>query len=248
MKKFVCLLSLVGGVTLASAQVPPNSFFVRPARSVTQLLQQVRQEPVVLDRFMRHFQLSQSELLSYFRTLRTARLPADTHFTVYNVNHETGEIYSKQRTLKRGELVFVEESGRPILWASCGNPLVGPRSDGTTPPAIGGVFTSSEGLKEIALISAGETAPLIELQTMEPSPLLLPDAEFLAPPPALQQPTTQGQQQQEEAPFFIPLTFLPSALIGLNPSPPPVVPEPSALLVLAGATGLLLARRKRHSR
>ncbi len=247
MKKFVSVILLLMGLSLAWAQMPPNSFFVRPARSVTELLQQVRQEPVVLDRFMRHFQLSREELLDYFRSLRTARLPADTLFTIYNVNHETGEIYSKQRTLKKGELLFVEASGRPVLQASCGNPLVGPRSDGTATPALGGVSTTSQGLKEISIVSAGETAPLVELQTMEPPSTLLPDVEFVAPPSALQQPATQGQQQQEEAPFLIPLTFLPSALVGLNPSPPPIVPEPSAILVLAGASSLVLARRKKHS-
>lgn len=246
MKKFLLLCVLLGTLCASWAQMPPNSFFVRPARTVSELLQQVQREPVVLDRFMRHFQLTKSELLAYFQSLHTARLPADTVFTIYNVNHETGEIYSKRRTLKKGELLFVESGGRPVIQASCGNPLVGPPSDTISQPAIGGVLSSSEGLKEISIVTQGETAPLIELQAVEPSPLITPDVEFVAPPTGLQEPATQGQQQQEEAPFFLPLTFLPSALVGLNPSPPPVVPEPSGALAIAAGIGFLLARRRRN--
>lgn len=115
-------------VALALAEpswlVPRNSFIVRPVASVQDLANQIRTEPVVAQRYARHFGRSAYELADYFKkNLVLAKLERAETFNVYYAPPDN-RLLVERKTLPKGTPVFVEKTTRkPVLKASCGNPL-----------------------------------------------------------------------------------------------------------------------------
>src|SRR5687768_275760 len=83
----------------------PNAFLNKPAHTTTQLVTQVKNDPQVASRFMRHFNMDRRELVSYLASLRLVKLPEDGHYKVYNV-HPDGVIRARLFHLKKGTLMW----------------------------------------------------------------------------------------------------------------------------------------------
>ena len=236
----VCLV-LVASLCASWAQLPPNAFLVRPAKNVAEFIRQVQTGPVVMDRFVRHFQMTPDEILAMLRGLRQTRLKEATYFLVFNVPADTGEITSRRLLLRKGTRVLVNADGVPVIQVSCGNPLL--RTDEASAPAIPAEVSVPSGLQEFAAPEAGVTAPFIEMLPTEPIAMIAPDVSFVTPPP-IESIISVGEVA--EAPFAVgPLAFLPTLLIGLNPGSE-VIPEPGTMIALSAGLAMLAGRRLRR--
>jgi len=120
------MLSMVAVPALA--RVPKNAFIVRPAPTHAALMNQVRFNPTVRDRYLRHFAMPGPELDRYFASLTPGRITTTALFTVYNVP-ASGVLRTRLLGLRAGTPIWQDPQGRPILMEICGNPLTrGPRA------------------------------------------------------------------------------------------------------------------------
>ena len=236
-------------VATATARPEANAFINRPANTVPELIAQMKSDPVVMDRFMRHFSMTRSEVLAYVGSLRLGVIPKGGAYSVYSVP-EGGRIRVHTSYFKAGTPAFVDANGRPILRIKCGNPFVrGPKyvaSLGTPGPAD----VEDMNLRPIEDTMAIATPP-------EPSDTFAPqEYTELTPgvePPTSELPVTPAFPTTDPQPINLaPL----AALAGLGAafsfggsggdSTPTPVPEPATLLALGAGAAAIAARRKKR--
>jgi hypothetical protein len=239
--RFGAVIGVVAAMSVvALAQHPGrNSFLVVSAHTTSELVQQVRENPTIRDSYERHFQMNESQLYTYLRTLHPVRLDDDQVFTIYSVP-PGGELKAHTQRLKKGELVFADMNGTPILRARCGNPLVG------APPGVipqEEVSGPNAGPKLLD-VPVAETVPNIPL-AMAPAPPIVPEEVAITPVPVPPVTTVASQS----IPIW-PLLALPiiggSTHGGGTPGGPPV-PEPTTMVALAAGASALLARRRKKN-
>jgi hypothetical protein len=265
------LFGLLTGTIIAAesiAVVPRNSYLIRPVASAWELANQIRTEPVVAQRYARHFKRSAWEFADYVeKNLRLTRLEQAQTFNVYYAPPDN-RLLVVRRTLPKGTPVFVEKrSGKPILKANCGNPLTPaasiPPPQATLPIEIASVATP---IPMFADTINAPQAPVIEIVEIAEAPIeevvaadvlptetlveTLPESapEPEVPPtlaPVMTSPTTQLPPAIRGGPNWLP--FLPLIALlaprGGNDSTP--IPEPTSALILSAGLGLLypLSRR-----
>lgn len=170
-----CLLVLWSiGSLLAEPSwiVPRNSYLVRPVSSARDLANQIRTEPVVAQRYARHFGRSAYELADYFeKNLVLTKLTKAETFNVYYAPPDN-RLLVERRTLPKGTPVFVEKSSRkPVLKANCGNPLTPvvsvPRQQVQAPIAPIHVRMPSPHLAQEVTLPEVPTVELVELPLEE---------------------------------------------------------------------------------
>jgi hypothetical protein len=268
----VFVLSLLTSVAIAAesiAVVPRNSYLIRPVASARELANQIRTEPVVAQRYARHFKRSAWEFADYVeKNLRLTRLERAQTFDVY-YSPPDNRLLVVRRTLPKGTPVFVEKrSGKPILKGDCGNPLTPaasiPTPQATLPIEIASVATP---IPMFADTINAPQAPVIEIVEIAEAPIeevvaadvlptetlveTLPEAapEPEAPPtlaPVAASPTTQLPPAITSGGFnwlpFLPLVALITPRGGDTFEP---IPEPTSALILSAGLGLLypLSRR-----
>ena len=101
----------------------PNSFLVTSAKSHDRLMSEVKSNPMVMNRFMRHFGKSHDEVVDMFNGLHASELKEDGVYLVYNVP-DSGELRARSIYYKRGTPVWVDSMGNLVLKMSCGNPMM----------------------------------------------------------------------------------------------------------------------------
>ena len=232
-----CLAVLALG-TFAFGQTVPNPFIRKPAPTLDALLAQIDSDPIVMDRFMRHFGMMPEEVLSYIGTLSLGTVKEDGVYLMYNTP-ESGEIRARVLFFKKGTKVWVDVAGTYILKVSCGNPMVRGTDDRVveqdetialqpagTLRALAGSPPSGIGHQE--LVATSQTPGLPDVNAM-----LLAHA----PPPL---PIFESRSQLI-AVLVIPFTA--GFLVNKGP-----IPGPATLLALGVAiTGLAAARRRRKA-
>lgn len=242
----VALVAL-GALAAAHARMEPNSFLRKPAPTRTALMKQIATDPVVMDRYMRHFSMTEAEVTNYFSTLRLGGLPTEGVYSVYNVP-KSGELRARYFRLRKGTKVWMDLRGEPILKESCGNPMTkGPnrRHDEEV--------TLHDAESPVKATVAEDDQILVKNTLLEPQvPMLLPDTPVVAEPPPIVTTVAEAPNVFASSPQ-IPkiIALLPPILAGtIRPrrnSPPPV-PEPASMLVLAVGAAGIVARSLRSRR
>jgi hypothetical protein len=267
----VFVLSLLTSVAIAVESivvVPRNSYLVRPVASAQELANQIRTEPVVAQRYARHFKRSAWEFADYVeKNLRLTRLERAQTFNVYYAPPDD-RLLVVRRTLPKGTPVFVEKrSGKPILKANCGNPLTPaasiPPPQATRPIEIASVATPTPVFAEV--IDTPQT-PTIEIVEIADAPIeevvaadvlptetlveTLPESapEPEVPPtlaPVMTSPTTQLPPAIRGGPNWLPFLPLITLLAPRSGDDFAPIPEPTSALILGAGLGLLypLSRR-----
>lgn len=270
MRKFAGVGLVIGFALLAGqsvcaesiAVVPRNSYVIRPAASAQELANQIRTEPVVAQRYARHFKRSAWEFAEYVeKNLRLTRLERAQTFNVY-YSPPDNRLMVVRRTLPKGTPVYVERStGKPILKANCGNPLTPaasiPTPQATLPIEIAGIVTPTPLLTEniappqtptIEIVEIAE-APIEEVVAADVLPTeslveTLPEAapEPEAPPalaPVASAPTPQLPPIVRGGPSWLPLLPLITLFPPRGGGDVAPIPEPASALVLGAGLGLL---------
>jgi hypothetical protein len=267
----VFVLSLLTSVAIAVesiAVVPRNSYLIRPVASARELANQIRTEPVVAQRYARHFKRSAWEFADYVeKNLRLTRLERAQTFNVYYAPPD-GSLLVVRRTLPKGTPVFVEKrSGKPILKANCGNPLTPaasiPAPQATRPIEIASVATPTPVFAEVIDTPQTPTIDIVEIADapieevvaadvlptetlVETLPEAAPEPE--APPvlsPVASAPTPQPPPAIRGGPNWLPFLPLITLLAPRSGDDFAPIPEPTSALILGAGLGLLypLSRR-----
>ncbi len=230
-----CILALTVSA-FASDRAEPNSFLNKRANSVPQLVQEVRTDDAVADRFARHFGKTREELVEYFGTLHLARLNSDGTYMIYLVDDQ-GVIKAKPQRLKAGTRVFADAAGTPVLKASCGNAMV-PGTNAQVTSVNPGVIQASDTLRSVPVTTPESSSTFTQTAVLTPtSPIALA--------PEMPQVTTGNSNQGFALPAALAaLGGAGAILIGSGGHSNPV-PEPATMLVMASALIALKARRKK---
>jgi hypothetical protein len=228
-------LALLVTMSVAQRRMLPNSYIKSPTPTVEALIKHVEKHPDVLDRYVRHFQMTPAEVMRFLRTLKLGRLQHDAYFDVWNVPGETGELRVRHLLFRKGEPFFFDQNGAPVMVVICGNPVI--RSDEAAAPRI----APSVG----GILPPGEVPVASPLVTEMPLNIMQPPAP-ISPEVVIEPPVTPEPSGGISG---LPLIgLLPTLLIGIN-SGGNVIPEPGTFVALGAGCAFLLARRpKKKSR
>ncbi|MFI5387610.1 MAG: hypothetical protein ACHQ50_15995 [Fimbriimonadales bacterium] len=223
------LASVAVSGALAQSNLPRNSYLDKRVNGVAELVRQVQSDPIVMDRYRRHFAMTSDEVESYFSSLRVGVLNKDGVYTVYGVPHTSGDFHAHLRLLKKGEPVFMESDGTPVLMLVCGNPLIlGPKKP-VTPNRVMTRTGPTEGMREIT----ADVAP------MPSAGMPAPETPVVGAPVQPLYPAPSSNQN------VLPLLLGLAGSIGFSHGHgPPPVPEPVSIVVLAGGIAAIAARRR----
>lgn len=233
--KLAILAIITVSATSAFAQNPPrNSYIDRRVTSAADLIRHVKTDKDVMDRYRRHFAMSDEEVIQYLSTLQVKQLDKDSVFTVYGVPRNDGVIHTHLRLLKKGEPLLVEPDGTPALMLVCGNPLLlGPQK-----PQIGNPVMTTTGVVEGPRTVTPE-APATP--TPAQSTVISPGNPVPITPNY--PPTTE--RKDSALPMILGLAgSLGLFLVHNNGHDCPPVPEPVSMVVVGGGLAAMAARRK----
>ena len=241
-KRLISGLILTLAVTMAQA-VPTGAFIRKAIHNTGELIAQVKNDAVVRDRYVRHFRLTESQLVDYIGTLHPAKLAHDGVFMVYNV-HSDNVIRGRVFSLRKGTLVLADRSGRAILKLECGNPM----TFGLPPITAEAPVTSPVSGRALA---EGSPEPVESSSILEPSVAPVPPARIVAA--QIIPTTTTGVISGGRGGFGI----LPLVLVGglgllihheSDHHYCPPGPEPATLLIMGvGAAGVALRKRRNRA-
>jgi hypothetical protein len=242
MVKFVLVSGLIVGVSTSGlAQRPDlNSFLNRRALSVSQLIAQAKSDPVVKERFVRHFAMSPKDLYAYFSSLHLSSLSSTRILRVYSVPAE-GYIKMHVESFAIGTPVYVDLAGNPVLIAKCGNPLtLGPSDKLAENEVVRQPVEPDEAIRELPepLTSSADLASR-RLMAFTPDVSSIPGVVTSATSPIPIVATA------------IPIGQLLLGLIGLGSltivdhNDDTTLPEPATLIALSVGTIALLRRKRR---
>lgn len=233
---------LVGTIGFSSAAVPTGAFIRRPVKNIEDLVAHAKSDPIVMDRFVRHFRLRPDQVVTYFRSLHMAKLAKDGVYLVYNVRPDN-VIRGRHFNLKKGTVVFADAGGRPILKKECANPMwmgLPPIvSDSPVAPAVNPRST------EVLDIASTE-----DLVTMEPTVMPVSAPPMVAGP--IVPPVARGISVASGGglgflPFFLIGGGAASFLIKKEDRDIPPIPEPATIIIAGSGFAAVVARRRKKN-
>ncbi len=226
-------------VAMAGASRPePNAFLNRKADSVAALVSQVQSDPQVMDRYRRHFGMTDQEVVQMLRSLHVAKLNDGGTYMIYSVDEKTGVIKSSAQHLKPGTRVFADANGNPVLKLNCGNALITGSNNQTA-----SINPSMPSLNDASKDIAVSTPEAGELTTIPTATALTPN-EPLAVTPMMPQVNTGSSNQGFALPAALAaLGGAGAFLVGTHGTSS--VPEPTSMLVIGGAIASLALRRRK---
>lgn len=228
----------------AQARNLRDAFLWERVSSVDEFVAQVEANPVIAQRFAKHFRVSQAEFINYLReNVVVVQVPETRKYTIYGVT-KTGRIYPVKGVLKKGWQALGLRDGTLLFKWSCGNPL------GTALPAIPPPRPMGGPLPPPRPTVAAPAEPVVLALADPMLPPYAPDAEGIVW-------DTPGPMRVVEAPL-VPVAVAKSLplwpLVGLlgvrggGEPPPPPIPEPGTVLLLAAGLGTLAGWGLRRGR
>jgi hypothetical protein len=255
------LLCTLFGLTVGTASARAldgrpvrNSFVNRPAPNVALLVAQVRSDATVADRYERHFSMTKSEIVRILSALHRAPLARSGIFTIYSVP-VGGRLRMHVGLLRKGEPMFFDRSGRPVLVVRCGNPVtLGPRRHAAN--VNNPMPTGESDARELSPDGPrSRLADAISLALAPALPYASPALDTLGvtSTTALGEPTTSSPTGWSAtwptfaAGFFPLLAGLDSGSGGHGPArpAPQPVPEPTTIMAFGLGVATILRRRKK---
>lgn len=261
----VALLVMPWAMANPFHRMPPNSYLVRPVDSARELAQQIRSEPVVAQRYARHFKQPAYAIADFFeKNLRLTKLERSGEFFVYYAPPD-GQLLVKRRLLPRGKEVFVLKSNnKPVLLVECGNPVT-PALSLPPPPDAALSAPATPAVVSMSKPALAETVsqPVVPNVEVVEVPLEEAVAADLFPPAILSELETLPETAPEPPPVVVPAAVAPSVPIApaagsanwwaLLPmfgflfiprggGAPEVIPEPTAWVGLMVGLGMLYWR------
>jgi hypothetical protein len=228
-------MRLIGDITFAAilltshvafARPEHNAFLDKPVFSTADLLKQLHSDSEVRGRYERHFKMSEPTLVYYFKGLHLEALKQDKRYLVFNVDDHF-VIHHRLLHLKKGVLVFADDTHTAVLKRSCGNPMI------AYLPALGENTPKLHLAKQVAVAST-RTAQAADLL----DPLSQSDDTTLAgAPPGL--PADTLVADESTPPQGSGLAFTPAPSVPLVGSDLPVgLVGGNSLLGLIGLAGI----------
>lgn len=220
-----------------------GAFLNHPAQNIQEVIGQIKLDPEVADRMMRHFEMSKDEVIAYLSPLRQDVLREDGAYIVYNVRDD-GVIRARTFSLKKGMKVYVNASGKPILRHICANPMtLGPKRGSTLSSAA---VSSEEPMKIVAEDISGSRTEVISASLEPESPTPFAESTPITPPiePVEQVPIISSGGGDVFGIFTFGLLGSVGVIGSISGGGSNPVPEPSTALLLAPMIYLLARRRK----
>lgn len=267
MKEIRLLCIGMGALALSppsEARPEANAFLNKGVDDLRGIIRQVKNDPEVLERYEKHYGMSKWQIVEYFRYLKPGKIARSGAYIVYNVKPD-GIVRSRLFNLKAGTLVYVDETGQPVLRKRCGNPMtkgpsklsvadliaevpvepptdIRPIDDGPTPdPALA---PEAPVYEEIPLAVSPDNPPIITPPVVTPpviTPTIVPPTE----PPTIVKPNFEGPSLSWIAPLLAG-GLVTTVDVGSDDGPP-VIPEPATIGggIVAMALYSLHRRRRR---
>jgi len=210
-----------------------NAFINQKVNTTAELVAQVKRDPAVMDRYMRHFGMSRSEVVAYLSTLHPDTIKEQGVYAIYSVP-EGGRIKMHLEKLKSGSKVFATSDGIPQLILLCGNPLsLGPKQVVALnhTPVTTEVQYADEIPPEIVTDVNAEYEPMA---MVEPAAPTIVNTTF-----------TQNPIPILSAGGFNPLPLALGGLGFFNNGGGSAVPEPMTMIAFGGGLALLARKRRR---
>jgi hypothetical protein len=238
--KLVAIIAVIIVSAFATARTEPNSFLNKKADSHSALMSQIQNDDQVMNRFMRHFGMTRSEVVAYFNTLKLDTIKEDAVYLVYNVP-ESEEIRARAIFYKAGTKVWVDPQGNLVLKASCGNPMV----RGTDSTTVNVQQTVAQ-----SILEPNPTVPTPQGSAADFVVNTLPtdvESSALAFPAStpLDVLSTSSAGGGFNPAFLVPAAAIPF-IIRDGDNPPDVIPEPATMVALGVGAAALVARKRRQ--
>lgn len=250
---FAVALFVVGAT--CAERTPPGSFVKYRVPTVKALAQQIRQDPVARQRFAKHFGVPAAVVADRFEnTLHMETIKTPMRTTMWYVNKDN-QLLKKTKLLPKGTVVFADNTGKPVLAWSCGNPMV-PRLNPPKAPVekVVSEVPDEEIIKPFAPETVSGSAVTSEPVALAPiaAPTLASPALDAVTIPAIAAPPLLASADLGALGALAAAGSLAGFSGSQRSVPTPPVPEPPAGVVLAlgsmlfGGSAYLRARLRRR--
>jgi hypothetical protein len=246
----VIMVLLATCPTWAKSTVPKGAYIRHQVSSVKELAAQINKDPVVRNRFVRHFGVRPDKLTSYLLdNVTISHVSAATPKKVYIVTR-SGQMVAKRTVLRPGAAIFVmKDTGEPLLVQICGNPVLKKlptreKVKAEVPQVLPAIRVSELPVAPPAVPVTTQPLMAAALPTNTPPPL--PPVDTVATVPAAVATTSSSVGALGAAKVAGPLL---AAAGMVHKSSPPVVAEPATILgACAILTPVAFVFRRRRSK